>query len=888
MVNHQQRRKGPVQYPVGVIRSFNSPIFALFVLVQFDNVVAAKVLNYVREFDRRGTGKLKVQDFGDKFGGKQKYTLPVLYLLFFRHYDRAGKDNAAYDLMHQGAVVELLASAIYDVYAPHFLFLCFLFQLLTIDEGDYLEYLFWLLTKGERTLDRGDIAMMLQMVLGDKKDAFVTQHKDAIERIFVEQGSEAIVLNRFQVINASLSGIFTRIFRELQQTLLHNLFGSPKQYRDLLVNISDAFYTQPGAAYDRIRFHKSIAANRTVVHQRKEVRKEIRTILRLMRSYYHLKENTTLMFKNNGTNFLKMVQGFFGRFYLPGTSAGTTTKRLDGTSTGSADFASSTASLQGLQQAAELAKQKKKRAYQPPTNAVLKWLDETLVHGKQATEADELLKEMAELPEEALDPFKFEEDFAYTLDLTEYELFHDSRQTRKQGRRRVAEVEELLAEIQEEMDMTFSSLGLSTRETSRRGGFGSFLSARSGGDGDTPLSTSRRRGGGSFHLPQELLDRQERLHRIHETLDDNKRHPEAGGAMDDEEDIMRAVQDLGKRYEEQQKRGPRRSSGSQKRRKSSIFESLGLGGRSRKAAAAGDGDDDASSDEDLQQAATTGPTRSALATGGGKKKKKNKRVSISLDDRVVEVDDDEDRPEVDDAAAAATASDGTAAAAGDGASQSSRRKAALLSDIEQAKSMEKLSSMLSSSASTKGGGGSTKASGSTKRPTSSSGRHKPASTSGDDERATTPSATAEPAAGGGSAFSRLNQWKARKQQPKADTAVEQESQQIDTLRDMLMVDAPDEDELNEAANEALNAQLQTPEGLAALLATTNPLDGGIPMGPSAEGSKVSTILATKNAQGRFNLTEEQQFALETYNYEQGVTKQMDQEAYFTMLKRAKK
>eukprot|EP01040_Poterioochromonas_malhamensis_P020739 gene20739-24840_t len=233
MVNHQ-RRKGPVQYPVGVIRSFNSPIFALFVLVQFDNVVAAKVLNYVREFDRRGTGKLKVQDFGDKFGGKQKYTLPVLYLLFFRHYDRAGKDNAAYDLMHQGAVVELLASAIYDVYAPHFLFLCFLFQLLTIDEGDYLEYLFWLLTKGERTLDRGDIAMMLQMVLGDKKDAFVTQHKDAIERIFVEQGSEAIVLSLFQVINASLSGIFTRIFRELQQTLLHNLFGSPKQYRDLL------------------------------------------------------------------------------------------------------------------------------------------------------------------------------------------------------------------------------------------------------------------------------------------------------------------------------------------------------------------------------------------------------------------------------------------------------------------------------------------------------------------------------------------------------------------------------------------------------------------------------------------------------------------------------
>ncbi len=137
-------------------------------------------------------------------------------------------------------------------------------------------------------------------------------------------------------------------------------------------------------------------------------------------------------------------------------------------------------------------------------------------------------------------------------------------------------------------------------------------------------------------------------------------------------------------------------------------------------------------------------------------------------------------------------------------------------------------------------------------------------------------------------MSRLNQWKARKQQPKADSTIEQESVQIDQLRNMLMTGDPDEDELNEVVNEELNEQFVSSEGLNSLLkANIKHGGGGISIGSSVDG-KVSTIMTTKDDYGRFNLTEDQQFALDAYNYEQGVSKQFEQDAVMSIIKQQRK
>lgn len=857
------------QFPTGVVKMFNSDIFALFVLVQLDSLLASKIFQFLQTLDGSSSGKIKVQDFANKYGGKQKYSLPVLYLLFFRHFDRVGKDNAAYDLMHQNAVVQLLASAAYDVYAPYFLFLCFLFQFLTVDEGDFIEYLFWLLTKGERTLDRGDIAMLLQLMLGEKKDSFVTQHKDTIEKIFLEQGSEAIVLNRLQVINASLSGIFTRILKELQASLLQNLFGSPKLYKELLVKISKALYTHQEEAYNRIRLHKHLGANRTIVQQRKEIRKTIRIVLRLMKSYWHLKENTTLMFKNNGVTFAKLVKGFFNTF------TGTKSTEMNDTLPSSSPHKSisSTGALQGLQQASELAKMKKKK--QSNSNPVISWIDENILHSKttlakkKAKEEEELLlKEMAELPDETLDPFKFEQDFAYALEMSESSLFHEVHHTRKQAHRNLEETSLLLEEMQDEMNMTFESLGLSVKHN-RQGSMFSLAESHRSASSRSMSSDSH-----AHHLPVELLERKARLEVIHETLQQehaltqDPSHQSLNNSIDDEEEIMRVVQNLGRKYE-QTKKSTYAQVKAKKRR--SIFGSLSFQRRSSVM-----NDDDASSDEDLSQRPiqsmdiSASLPKSALVTDSAMSKKakskKTRHVSIVLDGEEQPLgpehhsnDDSDDDQNLQ-------------------KKSGSRKKAALMSDIEQAKSMEKLSGILSHS---NANSSNNLSSSSKKRPFSGSGSEKlPDAGNNNNAAASTK--------GGNSAFSRLNQWKASRGKPKSDQVVEAESHQIDELRDMLMVDAPDDDALNAAVNEALNEQFQSPEGLTGLLAGANLSD--VTQGASvvATHGKTATILATKDEHGRLNLTDEQRFAYDAYNYEQDFEKKMNQQAYMSIMKSSKK
>lgn len=850
-------------YPTGIVRMYNSDIFALFVLTETSTLLAAKFIGYLKEFDLSDSGKIKVQDFGARYGGRQKYTLPVIYLLFLRHYDRAGKDTAAFDLMNQNAVVELLATAAFDVYAPYFLFLCCLFQFLTIDEDDFVEYLFWLLTKGERTLDRGDIAMLLQVILGDKKDAFVTQHKDTIEKIFVDQGSEAIVLNRLQVINASLSGIFTRILKELQANLLQNLFGPPKVYKDILNHISRALYTHQNEAYDRIRFHKHVAANHTIIRKKKEIRKEIRTILRMMKSYWHLKENTTLMFKYNGMSFAKMIQVFFA------SSGPRAAKLVNPSSSQSNTLGESTSSLQGLQQAAELAQKKKRKKF---NNPVLAWIDETIMHPSKQTEEDVLLKEMAELPDEALDPFKFEEEFAYTLEATEEALFRECRHTRKSVHRSIEDTELMLAEVVEEMNMTFESLGLSTRNGAPIGRMGSFFSGRSDLSSADEEGVQRHRGGhGSFHLPQELLERKAKLQMIQETLHEGIEHN--GQREEDEDAIMRAVQDLGRRYEQAQHRTGRRSmdassmASSKKRQKSSFFGSfslLGSSNRSMRGGSNADGDIDSSDDEESNGTSSKKPAKSALATADPTGKKKHRRVSIAPEEVIHEQEESDSY-------------DGEEEATG----RSSRKKNSLLSDIEQAKSMEKLSSLLTSSA--KGGGASQK------RPSSSSGKQQlpvPSESPEQDEANNAPMQSRPTSSQGSTAMSRLNQWKARKQQ-KAEAAVEAESVQVDELRGMLMVEKPDDEDIDMTANLELNEQFKSAEGLDPLLASAALSDLANGANTIAKHGNTSTILVSKDENGRVNLTKDQHFALDSYNYEKEVERKFDQEAFKTLYKKNK-
>lgn len=56
----------------------------------------------------------------------------------------------------------------------------------------------------------------------------------------------------------------------------------------------------------------------------------------------------------------------------------------------------------------------------------------------------------------------------------------------------------------------------------------------------------------------------------------------------------------------------------------------------------------------------------------------------------------------------------------------------------------------------------------------------------------------------------------------------------------------------------------------------------------ATHGKTATILATKDEHGRLNLTDEQRFAYDAYNYEQDFEKKMNQQAYMSIMKSSKK
>lgn len=900
----------------GVICTYNTPLFALFVLVELDTVTAATVVTILEEFDFRMEEVVKVQSFARKYAGRQAHVLPIFYLLFERIYLRVGVDTK-YEVLQQNVIMETLAKADQDVYATYDHFMYFLLQLLSVDELDLVEYLFWLLTKAERSLDRGEVAMLLQMILGDRKDDFVTRHKAIIEKLLVEQGSELIVLNRFQLINASFGGVFTRAVRDLQQILTNNLLGGPKVWKDILPRVVRAFYTHQADAYERLRQNKHIAVNRTLVGEKKFVRKEVRKMLRLLCSYHHFKENTTLLFKGKGGSLSKWVAQFWTRV------KNKVIHKADDDEVENGVPHNADANLAALETVAIKAARKKKQQ-----NTLLYRLQQTFAQRiapkTQQELEEEQLKAIAQMSEAELDPFAFEHDFAYTLDQPVGELMHECRDTRRNGRHLVEETQLLLDECAQEMQYSFESMGLSYKQ-------GGFQSTPDHGQGV---------------LRRSLLFLMGDNHHAHHNHNRaiasfaSQATTNHGAPVDvnDDEAIMRAVEDLGRRFNTSSRRrvkshrrrsflasflmNPHRDSQDEDDEddvdEEVEFEAEPSKSSSTKRKTAPHGRDEeqsSSSDEDVTHSHKR-PTASSFAANNDVDDDEEENEGVGRNGRKGGKSSKHSRKQNDREYKANNNGDAAAASSG------SRKRQALQSDLAQAKGLHRLSSFLSHNP---GGTSSRKLTQQAVSPEDPDDSAVGADDVGTSEKANknkkgnndSSNGTGAPTtAVGTTGISRLNQWKAQQQQ-KDEAHIEAESRAIEDMRMALMAGGPeadeDEDDVNEGTDQVNTESFsrQSSKKLPLSSSKQRPLSSGkqriSPLKSSSSGKVLrigsykqppalqqpremdeeddeevqrqraqlqaqaqaaGMLYVEKNAQGQLELTEEQRFAADAYAYEQ--------------------
>lgn len=279
--------------------TYNSPLGALFCLLGIDRTNAELLLKALEEQDQRLTQQVSVNNFATRHAGKHFSTLMILYVLYERLLNQSVNRKSSVDGEFEAkAIFNTLGRVGQPVVAPYFSFLAFLIHFQTIPDSENLEYIFWLLTKGQRTLDRSEVALLLQMLLLERKDTFVSKYKETIEKLLVEQASEAIVLTRFQVINATFGGIFVSCITELRATLQKSIMG--KEFWRKSIKEIQASLIGINGSYDRLQPFSNKGANNTVVNGKKAARKQVRKVIRLAQSYKQMKETNQLLFTRAG------------------------------------------------------------------------------------------------------------------------------------------------------------------------------------------------------------------------------------------------------------------------------------------------------------------------------------------------------------------------------------------------------------------------------------------------------------------------------------------------------------------------------------------------------------------------------------------------------------
>lgn len=424
--------------PIKVV-AYNTPIFALYCFLEMDTQRGEYLLEMLSQFDVENNQTVLVNEFALKFAGKQHHAFVALFLLFRHSFEDLEKGKGLQIEYHHRIIMETLSHVIHPCFTPFFQFLCFLFHLITIEDTDYLEYIYWLLTKGERTLDRGEVATLLQVILMENKDSFVAKYKLTIERLLVDEGSEAIVLNRFQIINASLGGVFTRCMTDLQLALQSSLnLGS--YWQILTKKLYSALYINSDAAYDNLKHWRNLAVNNDILLERKRARKLIRTFLRLMKSYRTLRDNTTLLFKNNGFNMSKMM------VKLAQKLVETIQRHDEHEPQMEAKLDSSTGEVRMMVVKASKDSEQSKNAF-----AIM--MKKLLPAWMQATAQETVFQ----VKEEEVDPFAFEKRLTYTLTTPIDELLETAKLTRENALDILDETESMMAELNA-MDITLANM----------------------------------------------------------------------------------------------------------------------------------------------------------------------------------------------------------------------------------------------------------------------------------------------------------------------------------------------------------------------------------------------------------------------------------------------
>lgn len=409
--------------------AYNTPIFALYCFLEMDTQHGEYLLELLSQFDVDNNQTVLVNEFALRYAGKQHHAFVALFLLFKQNFEDFQKEKTLEIDYHHRIIMQTLSHVTEPCFTPFFEFLCFLFHFITVEDTDYLEYIYWSLTKGDRTLDRGEVATLLQVMLMENKDTFVTKYKLTIERLLVDEGSEVIVLNRFQIINASLGSVFTRCITDIQLALQSNLhFGS--YWHILTKKLHFALYVNSDVAYGNLKHWRNLAVNNDILLERKHSRKLIRNYLRLVKSYRTLRDNTTLMFKNNGFNMSKMM------VKLAQKLVETIQRHDENEPQMEAKLDSSTGEVKMVVKAGIDNEQSKSTFAEMMMKKLLPtWM--------QAPPQEIIFQ----VKEEEVDPFAFEKRLVYTLTTPVDELLETAKVTRENASDILDETELMMAEL---------------------------------------------------------------------------------------------------------------------------------------------------------------------------------------------------------------------------------------------------------------------------------------------------------------------------------------------------------------------------------------------------------------------------------------------------------
>jgi hypothetical protein len=455
--------------------------------LEIDTITAREIVEVLQTCDVKHDLTVNLHKFANKYIGNQfKPTFIICYLLFARLFHGMGKErDMEYEFQHN-VIMETLSQVTNDsIFVKYEDILCFVFQFFTVDENDFIEYWFWLMTKGERTLDRGEVAMLMQMILMEKKEEFLKKYKGIIQHLLVEQSNESIILSRFQYLNASFGALFTRSMKDCQLHGKQHFFGKSFWKSNRLEIYQQLLYQEQSRSYQHLLNMKTVAMNNTMKIARKDARKYIRNYLRLCKSYDILRANTPLLFKNqsNGLFNMKWMSSVFQKLPMNRSTTNTNnaspsklqlskTSKVKSTTT-----SSSWLSFPSLLKSSSHANTK--------SNQEL-----LLIQQQQQQQIQQLLTE---------DPFAFEAELAYTLDMPLATLMNTATEEVQTVDQEIHATEQLMEEMMDEFNAQYQKMGLSHMiiPTSKRhnqtggGSFGSRLSVNTTNATNSNKSTSR-------------------------------------------------------------------------------------------------------------------------------------------------------------------------------------------------------------------------------------------------------------------------------------------------------------------------------------------------------------------------------------------------------------